>query len=134
MSVLAIRNCRSQESTIKSYSQKNTIIYNSALALFPFVSHRRSRLSVRERTYPQDSTFRWTDPVDKAPSSLRPSGTGMHDSAPDGESHQIRGFWNVLMRIERRYISNPYTSGISSLHIPPQYTLNGIVFPTISII
>lgn len=42
MSVLAIRNCRSQESTIKSYSQKNTIIYKSALALFPLIRRQPS--------------------------------------------------------------------------------------------
>ena len=32
---------------------------------------------------------------------------------------QMRGFWNVLMRIERRYIIIAYTRGVNILHKPP---------------
>lgn len=58
MSVLAIRNCRSQESTIKSYSQKNTIIYKSALALFPLVRRQPSTpTAIRRRSLLPDSPY-----------------------------------------------------------------------------
>lgn len=35
------------------------------------------------------------------------------------QKSQIRGFWNVLMRIERRYIIIAYTRGVNILHNPP---------------
>ena len=74
MSILSIRSCLSQESTIKSYSQKNSIIYKSALALFPLVSHRRSRLSASERTQPSITRFARLIPLPRAARCKSPLG------------------------------------------------------------